>query len=239
MALYGGNNFTISNNVLVDNCQDIPDDDTANGCTTEISGWSNSAGDKFDNWLVYGNVIYRKNAKSTEHTDAVILGGSAASVTGWKVYNNVIAGMASPSSGGLQRVSILINGSGNQVYNNIWYDIGAAGYIACAAGGAGSSCTHNWCYSGSTAACSVGASSITGTGNPFVNYSGGDFRLTSATNARNNGKNLTGVSGFSDGAIDLYGRQRGADGSWDIGAYEFASGDTLAPLPPVNLRSSN
>ncbi len=226
MALFGGWSFTVSNNILVDNCQDVPDDDTANGCTTEISGWGNDSGLNFDNWQVFGNIITRVNAKDTAHTDATIFGGAAAVVKGWKVYNNVISGFG---SGSLQRASIVVNGTA-EVYNNLWYDIGPSSTVACTA----STCSNNWCYTGSTSVCgNMGTNSILGNSSPFQ---AGTFKLLSNSNAKNAGKNLTSAVGFEGGRVDPAGNVRGADGAWDIGAYEASGGTISPPGAPTSLR---
>jgi hypothetical protein len=84
----------------------------------------------------------------------------------------------------------------------------------------------NW-YSGSGNSTDSQVSGETGaqfgTGNPFMNSSGGDFRLTAHTNA---GSAVTGtpVSPFNTGGgfnIDAYGNTRT---NWDRGAYEYSDG---------------
>jgi hypothetical protein len=41
-----------------------------------------------------------------------------------------------------------------------------------------------------------------------------------------------------DGYInyDIDGKQRGTDGAWDIGAYEYGSGDTIPPVGVLGVR---
>ena len=239
MALYGGSNWVVSNNILEDTCQKTGGAGT--DCTTEISGWDNGSA-VFNNWQVYGNVIFRKNAKISNHTGAAILGGGAGVANNWRVYNNVIAGFARPASGGLQRAGIIVNGSSdsnNKVYNNIWYvngntaagsDPSASVEVRCDVGGAGSECSHNWCMAGAGSSCTaIGSNSVIGTSNPFANYAAGVFQLIANSTARNAGRSLTGISGFEGGLIDMLGKTRGQDGSWDIGAYEYTAGTDLQP----------
>jgi hypothetical protein len=74
-----------------------------------------------------------------------------------------------------------------------------------------------------------GAHSINNGANPFVNYAGKDFRLTStigASSPRNKGLDLGSAY-----ATDQYGVTRGADGSWDIGACEY--GDVTGSTNPA------
>ena len=68
--------------------------------------------------------------------------------------------------------------------------------------------------------------------NQFVDYSTDNFHLASAT--------LTGYSLASPYNVDMDGNTRGADGTWDRGAYEYlASGppppDIVSPSIPANL----
>lgn len=65
--------------------------------------------------------------------------------------------------------------------------------------------------------------------NPFVNLAGGDYRIIATVSAnlpRNKGMALDSAY-----ATDLYGVTRGADGTWDIGAYEY--GSSVASTNPV------
>ncbi len=249
MALYGGSNWTVSNNILEDTCLQIAED----ACSAEISGWDNGSA-VFNNWNIYGNVIFRRNERAANHTGAIIWGGEAGIAHNWRVYNNVIAGISRPVPGGLQRAGIKVNGSTDsniKIYNNIWYDIGNMGTgssstegvsLTCDAGtAADSACSNNWCMAGPGASCSnIGASSTVGTTSPFVNYAAFDFRLSAGSTARNIGKNLTGVAGFEGGAIDGLGNARGQEGAWDIGAYEYVpSGGSTTPSAPTGLRVGN
>ena len=51
---------------------------------------------------------------------------------------------------------------------------------------------------------------------PFVNAAGGDFHLKAGSRAINRGADLGAAY-----AQDPDGNTRGADGAWDIGAFEF------------------
>jgi hypothetical protein len=73
----------------------------------------------------------------------------------------------------------------------------------------------------------------------FVNWTEGnavDLHLAeSDTAAINRGIDISSLSALIPDIIyDIDGNLRGADGAWDIGAYEY-SNDTLAPNPPTNL----
>ena len=104
------------------------------------------------------------------------------------------------------------NGSGNVARNNLWYDSVRTAHL-------GFDISHSWYYNtqqdGDTNQAQIG------TGDPFVNLSGEDFRLRGPTNS---GQFLSAP--FDR---DMDGRVRGADGNWDRGAFEFTSG--LLPSP--------
>lgn len=77
---------------------------------------------------------------------------------------------------------------------------------------------------------------LTGT-DPFVNLAGGDYRITATVSAnlpRNKGTALDSAY-----ATDLYGVTRGADGTWDIGAYEYGTASENTPPPPPPSRVTN
>jgi hypothetical protein len=80
----------------------------------------------------------------------------------------------------------------------------------------------------------AGANSISNGSNPFLNLAGKDFRLTETIGMsypRNRGQALS-----SQYQRDPSGAVRGADGFWDMGAYEFSS--SVANTNPVISLSS-
>jgi hypothetical protein len=64
---------------------------------------------------------------------------------------------------------------------------------------------------------------------PFVNRSANDYRLAPGSAAIDRGTFLESRYG-----IDIAGNRRGADGKWDIGAYERTSGGVVVDPPPVD-----
>jgi hypothetical protein len=68
---------------------------------------------------------------------------------------------------------------------------------------------------------------------PFVNRAARDYRIVATTGSgypRNAGTSLMGLF-----TTDLSGVPFGADGLWDIGAYEFESNATVPLSVPVGL----
>ena len=152
------------------------------------------------NCSIYGNLWV--NNCTTD--GAVGWNGSnpANKVTNLKFYNNTIIG-----GSGAQGIMLETSSSGCVAYNNIWFG-STPGFQAV---------THNYNAAGS----SLGeANGQTITSSIFVNYAGGDYRLASATSA--------GTPLAAPFDTDLLGTTRGADGTWDRGAYEFGSGTTPA-----------
>jgi hypothetical protein len=79
------------------------------------------------------------------------------------------------------------------------------------------------------------ANGVIGTGDPFVNLAGWDLRLVAGTAAIDSG---TALPATFD--TDPAGNTRGADGAWDIGAFEYVEGgDTTAPIVEITSPTSS
>ncbi|QQR77554.1 MAG: fibronectin type III domain-containing protein [Candidatus Moraniibacteriota bacterium] len=199
-------NFSIRHNIFKDSCQGNPADPTAGACTGTIALFDGYENSAcWANSKIYGNVLWVTNSASMQ--DAIIvIGGSNDNVPGVEIYNNTLAGFKEGN------LAVLVRGSGSVCRNNLSYD--TARSVA---------------YS-----CSSSSNNIHSNISPFVNYSGGDFRLSGAT-----------AAGYSLGSpynADLLSNTRGADGTWDIGAYEYTSGsstpDTTSPTSPTGLAAN-
>ncbi len=192
-------NIVARYNVFKDSCQFNPDDATS-ACTAEIASWGSSGSELWDNNEVYGNV-FLKTTSEINTGGNVVLGGNGGSWVGdpannCKVYNNTFAGYETGTAG------VTINGgTGNEARNNLAYDIDAT-----------------WGVSPNT------SSNGEETTNPFVDYGGGNFHLSTA---------IAGTSLSSPYNVDLDGVTRGADGTFDRGAYEYQAGGGggTSPLP--------
>lgn len=168
-----------------------------------------------------------------------VFGGPAGAVlcnsgpcTNWRVFNNTVhhnlyAGIVAGDG--------TLDGS-NLVYNNIAIN-GFAGSF----NSFGLSHDYNW-YTQETPSCTMRASvnenicvgcnagcdAISTTFDPFVNSSGSmpeDFHLTTVASMWQ-GINiclLDTCTGNNQYHIDAFGRPRGADGTWDRGAFEFVA----------------
>ncbi|HWX19233.1 MAG TPA: hypothetical protein VN578_04910 [Candidatus Binatia bacterium] len=174
----------------------------------------------FTGWQVEGLMLYGDSG-------AVYMYGCVWHMTS-ATGNRVIWLSQTGNSTGSQGPIILYNNT----FVNAPVTINEAGSIAFAAGsqcrnniywnsGYGGSVPGDMDYEFSSGSVS-GAHSISGGANPFVNYSGGDFHIGS-TIAANEPRNK-GVALAAAYSTDMDGNQRGADGAWDIGAYEYPSG---------------
>ncbi len=142
---------------------------------------------------IYGNIF-----KDNDSGNGIITGTSAGNLVSPEVYNNTFINC---SSGGW----IGGNTTGTPlVYNNLIYNMNASLAVAG---------DYNAYYS----ATSVPAEphKQVGTGSPFVNLATGDLRLSGPTQA--------GYALASPYGVDVTGAVRGADGTWDRGAYEYSS----------------
>lgn len=187
----------------------------------------------------YGNVVFNKYGQTTAasggfNTSGGIIGNAWAYLghNGLYVYNNTVVNVGGTYQGHAH-FPMNVPGSAGQNeygYNNLFYNCG---------GNVGATGWSDWGYHASGGSSYGGTSEQTGLSSGiFNNYTGNDFRLASATSA---GLTLTSQSWWSgshsffgtvDSAADMYGNTRGADGTWDRGAFEFGSGSG-AGSPPV------
>ncbi|MEN6625836.1 MAG: LamG-like jellyroll fold domain-containing protein [Candidatus Sumerlaeia bacterium] len=189
------------------------------------------------NWKIHGNVFMHSpisgwNGWGVGNGIVAVINDNTA--VGWRVYNNTIVGTKGWFA------SIDIPGADNAVYNNIWYHLGrnpqggptGIGINATAKG-------YNWICLDNGAAINpsaLGGGDVIGTGDPFINWRVGDVRLNPSASGPlpiNAGRMLE--SAYDN--LDPAGAIRGADGGWDIGAFENSGAvDQTQPNAPTNLR---
>lgn len=157
----------------------------------------------------YGNLFTGDGgAGYTDDLSRVFDSFGGESVSGVKLYDNTFVDIS--PGGTLFQYGSFAN---SEVRNNIFYNVkNRNGQLS--VGTQGVTLSHNWYYDVGTAP--TESNRQIGTGDPFVNRAGKDFRLKAATDA---GMNLG-----SPYNVDRDGKTRGADGVWDRGAYEY--GDT-------------
>lgn len=156
-------------------------------------------------------------------------GGGASN---WQIYGNVFYDL---DSTGLKAIEITSNVPGLKIFNNTFVNIIVPGvFVNGGSCGAGSETRNNLSYAtGAPSGCGSMSNNLTiaSTPDPFVNRSARDFHINATTGTgypRNAGADLSTYFG-----VDMDGVRFGADGGWDIGAYE--NGAARAPSPPVGL----
>lgn len=163
--------------------------------------------------------------------------------SGWRIHGNVFRDAFPNSYGrGVETEPGYSHGSHyihNNVFSNLWFGVRMEGTPAGGAifnnvfwntaGNYFASVAHDYnYYSASTSEPhGIGMGS-----DPFVDVVGGNLRPTEASTVRDRGTALAD----SEYALDMDGNVRGADGLWDIGAFEYAGSSGRALLPPSRLR---
>ncbi|MGZ6249219.1 MAG: hypothetical protein ACXWMC_06365 [Syntrophales bacterium] len=147
----------------------------------------------------------------------------------WQIYGNIFYDLTNSGLKAIEITSVVPN---MKIWNNTFDNVLAPLYTQ-ANPGSGSELKNNLFYaSGSGYSWGTTSNNLQiSSGTLFVNRAAKDYHIVSSTGTnypRNAGAALT-----QDGYInyDMDGNQRGADGTWDIGAYEYVSGapDTIPP----------
>lgn len=227
-----GGNWVLRWNKFIDSCV-WPTDE---GCTAIIGVFDFTGGNPNNvnahDWEIYGNIFGGSGSYNMTMSDGII---SLNASNNWKVYNNNFSHLSGNWSG-----SVMLNGSGHSIRNNLWYWMGNYdqnyGSIISASGS-----SNSWCYYKNTKPARLGSDCSTlpgvkylGSEDPFINEPAGDYRLKasfSGTSPKDKGVNLG-----SPYNTDMFGNVRGADGAWDIGAFEFSSGTLPFPGNPGPLQ---
>lgn len=171
-----------------------------------------------ENWDIYGNLfIWTENWGRRSMNGAI---GSLASSTDYyarniNIFNNSFVNLL---EGGAGKIFPIYNEiEGVKAYNNLWYNSPATSF------GSGVEHNYNW-FMGSNEGAIFESAMQVGEGDPFLDYSGGDFRLVFATDP--------GLALTEQYNTDMNGVIRGADGFWDRGAFEFESTAGEENYPP-------
>jgi hypothetical protein len=179
--------------------------------------WDNSSNPSAQ-LLVYGNVFYRPESARWEEANGVVggwTGNGGEEFHNAKVYNNAFINVNQASLSSLPRVA-----SGNEVYNNIFYNSDSPDFSRFA--------RHDYnvfINAGGTHGESKGLSD---TVNPFVDIAGLDFRLKKSFGA--------GMPLPSPFNVDALGILRGVDGVFERGPFEFVTG-AISVAAPTGLKA--
>ncbi len=206
----------------------------SNNVIEDVEGtavWAGLNGGTINNFTAFGNTISHTAAyaadtgRASGHNYGIagivyIANDASNNNTGnnFLVYNNTMYGIRGTYSG-----VVIQAGSNNVVQNNIWFNSVRTNNSF------SGTLSYNWYYN-TTADGDSSASKVVCTSNcnVFVDAANRDLRLAIAT--------ASGNSLPSPFNVDLNGKVRGADGTWDRGAYEFGGSQTTAPAPATNVR---
>ena len=176
-----------------------------------------------DNWEVYGNIFCHSGhlvEDDNQISPAVIMclyvGSSNIICRNWKIYNNTFAYINGKAGFRIME----IQGAGIDIKNNLWY--GNYGFGTIHSPSDTLSVDYSLYIDNIDAtggdldeeAAALGENNLTGTGDPFISRDTGNYELSAGTNA--------GYPLESPYNVDMLGNTRGADGTWDRGAFEYA-----------------
>jgi hypothetical protein len=216
LSMTDSTNVTWSNNVM----EDIEG-------TAFIAGLN---GGTAANWKIFGNVAVHSAAyaantgRKAGHNYGVagiiyIANDASNNNRGNNIlfYNNTMVNIQGTYSG-----VVIQSGTGNEVRNNIWYNSVRTNNSF------GGSISDNWYYNTTQDGDSSATKSVCAANcDIFNSISGKDFRLKAPT--------ARGTALAAPFNVDMGGTIRGADGTWDRGAFEF-NGTTVTVQPPTNLK---
>jgi len=176
------------------------------------------------------NITFRYNEVHDWAVEGIMLMWTPNS--NWFIYGNLWHDGLGGRSGNTHRVIESQYGANgpvllyNNTFSNIWSGVMTANGGSWSSGSQGRNNIY-WNMGGGPALPDE-ANNYTGTTNPFKSST--DFHLKAA---------LPGATLTSTYNTDLDGATRGADGTWDIGAFEYISGISPdpAPSPPKTLRT--
>jgi hypothetical protein len=189
---------------FLNSTQRDPNDETS-GLTAEIGIFGNDL--PIDDVEIYGN-WFSSSITGQQRNAIIALGGLGFNSypSNCKIFNNTFVDIA--ADGTAYSAITAGGGSGTEARNNLFYNSGSTSVSA-----------------------NTTSNNVTASSNPFVDYSGKDFRITSSNDARNAGTSLGSTYN-----TDPLGVTRGADGTWDVGAFEYDDGGGSPPSAPSNFR---
>jgi hypothetical protein len=150
--------------------------------------------------------------------------------TGWQIYGNVFYDL---NASGWKAIEITSAVGAIKVFNNTFDNILVGTlYTSNSWSCSGGEWRNNLSYQANVNTCGTASNNVTATSSAvFVNRANHDYHIVSTIGSgypRNAGTNLSAFF-----TTDIDGRIFGADGTWDVGAYEYLSG--VGPAAPQNL----
>ena len=168
------------------------------------------------NLYIYGNVFeWTKTWGDTANNGAIGSWSHAwMGIQTARIYNNTFVNITDSNPSDAASIFPIGNLTDVIVQNNLFYNANPRAIKG----------SHNYNWFNSDSHGETGAQ--VSTSNPFMNYSGKDYRLAAPT------QNVNALA--SPFNMDMFGAARGKDGIWDRGAYEFGGTTTaVKPVPAV------
>lgn len=157
--------------------------------------------------------------------------------TGWSIYGNIFYDI---DYTGVKAIEITSAVGAIKIYNNTFVNVSVGTiYTSDSPSATGGNQVNNFVYNTSVSSVTglTSATNITAGGtNRFVNYSGKDFHIVSTT-----GSGYARDAGTAIAAPynqDMDGNTRGADGSWDVGAFEYTAGGAAPTVSSATIDSA-
>jgi hypothetical protein len=185
-----------------------------------------------NNWNIYGNVFVLSSG-NPYYRNQLGWGVSMCqqTCTNFSFYNNTVINVGTSSNARMWGWQDLGKGGtcSNIIdENNLWY---ASGIVNEPVGNCSNTLRDYNTFINTTPPSSLRSNEYASTGSsPFVNWQSGDYHLISETAVAHLDD---GISLSSPYNLDPDGTTRGADGTWERGAYEFTSFGK--PVPPSGL----
>lgn len=180
-----------------------------------FEGWSNDISTAVivaNNSNVTSALVCGNTFNDVSGANGIITGTSVGRMTNVRVINNSFYNFATGCNPSCFWLGASVPaGTGNIAINNVLRSMSL---------NSDSEWTTNYGLYSSTTGTPTGSNNISNSIDPFVNAAGGNFALSAATTA---GQTQT------DCLTDALGNTRGADGTWDRGAFEFVAGGVSPP----------
>jgi hypothetical protein len=197
------------------------------------------------NWKIFGNVFGLTNGNPYARINAgngeVFCINTGITCSNWYILNNTVVGSGTPfdthwgwvlNQAAADHIVIKNNLAYNTMQNNgTWFNSLNSGI--------GSSEDYNTYLNLGSSAPTLDQHdfAINSAPDPFVNSAGYNYLLSSETVAPHLNDGISTYALLPANTIDPTGATRGADGTWDRGAFEF-NGTAARPNPPQNLGAS-
>ena len=205
--------------------------------TGHITALNSGTAASLDAWQIYGNYFWWTtgvdHGAGTSNLIGCINGNNC---TNWKIYNNTIQNIGGGGATGTTGIWWQNGATGSvEIRDNIWLG-NLLTPIHLLPSAVAVTEDHNSCLNELDCTSFTGTADVSvtsGVPNPFVDSTNGNFHLVNETN-QGVGNGMAFAFPFN---TDPDGNVRCSDGTCERGAFEFATGSTLAPPTQLKVTS--